>query len=646
MRPIDDDGFPIDDDPPAGPDKPVVLALAVTSPPSGTTLTGASNGVTLVVTGTARVRSGLGAIDRVEVQVGNGPVRQAVALTPHFATWTATETIAMGGTYNVTVRAHHPGDVVKEVTFPVTAVITPDPPVPDTTPPTVAISSPAPGASLVADGSGALTIEIAGTAADIGQPASGIAQVEVTVNGQAVAVTPLLPDWSRWSASGTLVGMGQHGVTARVVDHAGLAMEATADLFVVDRPIEPPVVERLLLVEKCQLSSYLGAYGAGRTIKTISLLPGEKTKVSVKTYKRTSTTATEASSILDSYTHESQDDFEKTLQQEQTNKQASDESFKWHADAQASGGWGCFSASVSAGAGGGSNASREELAKNVANAVNKHAAKASSKRDVEINDSREDKAETGDEFSSESTVENINLSRTLNFVFRQMNQEFVTVLHLVDVRVAHVRGDLVPDADGTQHIRYTYREVTLSQLDGLLERVIAEPFRPEVRKSVLEVLSTIFDHEDVQHSMVEERVLKSADGTPMPNASYLRVPRGKVSEYVDPATGTKLTVPGVILATTKNVVRTDGVLCDALLGQGAALDHYSQGLQDAVVESKSLDNAAALAEVEQKKLAAQLVAAGDATKVALYRDAYVPPPQPVIVGAPTTGGSNGNVPVH
>src|SRR3712207_8730267 len=30
----------------------------------------------------------------------------------------------------------------------------------------------------------------------------------------------------------------------------------------------------------------------------------------------------------------------------------------------------------------------------------------------------------------------INVSRTLNFVFRQMNQEFITVLHLVDVRVA------------------------------------------------------------------------------------------------------------------------------------------------------------------------------------------------------------------
>ena len=52
-------------------------------------------------------------------------------------------------------------------------------------------------------------------------------------------------------------------------------------------------------------------------------------------------------------------------------------------------------------------------------------------------------------------IENINVGRTLNFVFRQMNQEFITILHLVDVRVAYFNGD--PD--------YT-REVTLPQLDS------------------------------------------------------------------------------------------------------------------------------------------------------------------------------------
>ena len=190
-------------------------------------------------------------------------------------------------------------------------------------------------------------------------------------------------------------------------------------------------------------------------------------------------------------------------------------------------------------------------------------------------------------------------------------------------------------------------EVTLSQLDGLLERVIVESRRDDVRKSVLEVLSTVFDHEDVQHSMVEERVLRDAGGAPLPNASYLRVPRGKVTDYEDPATGTKLKVPGVILAVAKNVVRTDGVLCDALLGQGAALDRYSQGLQDAVVEAKNVENAAALAAVEQKQLAARLVDAGDAAKVGLYRDAYVPPAAPVVlapVPAPAPA-ANGNVPV-
>ena len=44
----------------------------------------------------------------------------------------------------------------------------------------------------------------------------------------------------------------------------------------------------------------------------------------------------------------------------------------------------------------------------------------------------------------EREIENINLSRTLNFVFRQMNQKFVTMLHLTDVRVAFFNGDGAP----------------------------------------------------------------------------------------------------------------------------------------------------------------------------------------------------------
>lgn len=44
------------------------------------------------------------------------------------------------------------------------------------------------------------------------------------------------------------------------------------------------------IVEEYTTCSYLGDYGAGRTIKTFSLLPGEKTTITVRTYKEKTTT--------------------------------------------------------------------------------------------------------------------------------------------------------------------------------------------------------------------------------------------------------------------------------------------------------------------------------------------------------------------
>jgi hypothetical protein len=193
---------------------------------------------------------------------------------------------------------------------------------------------------------------------------------------------------------------------------------------------------RIYLIETYRLSSFLGSYGAGQVAKTFTLLPGEKTRISVKTFTKTEQQRKSASSILDSSTEESADEFEPSLQEETSNTDACQETFEYHAEAEANASWGFGSAKVSGGVKGGTNAAREEFAKNVSNSVNKHAAKASAKRDIQINTSYEVKEETGEETSIEREIENINLSRSLNFVFRQMNQEFISPLHLVDVRVA------------------------------------------------------------------------------------------------------------------------------------------------------------------------------------------------------------------
>ena len=242
-------------------------------------------------------------------------------------------------------------------------------------------------------------------------------------------------------------------------------------------PIKPPELRpRLVLVETYKLSTFLGSYGAGRTLKTFSLLPGEKTKISVKTYHKTETSSKEASSILDSFTKESSDDFEKSVSSENSSKQNDSESFEYHAEAEASASWGWGDAKVSGDVKGSSNSSREEFAKNTQNATSKHANKASAKRDVQINTSSEVTEQQGEETEIVRELENINVSRTLNFVFRQMNQEFITLLHLTDIRVAYFNGE-----------GKSKKEFTLPELDQLIDEFIIKDAlkRKKIKDSIL-----------------------------------------------------------------------------------------------------------------------------------------------------------------
>ena len=333
---------------------------------------------------------------------------------------------------------------------------------------------------------------------------------------------------------------------------------------------EPPAPDpRLYVVETYGLSSFLGSYGAGRTLKTFTLLPGEKTKISVKTFTKRETDAKTASSILDSFSEESADDFETSVQDEQSDKESYQKSFEYHAEAEASASWGWGSAKVSGGVKGGTNRAREEFSKNVSSATEKHAAKASAKRDVQINTSYEVKEETGEETSIERELQNINLSRTLNLIFRQMNQQFVTILHLLDVRIAFFNG-----------YAESRMEVPISQLDDLLDSVVVESAekRNEIRDAILAELGNVFDYQDNPHAVIEDRVLPDNTGAPLGDR-YHRVRRDIISQYQDPATGFGVDVPGIILGATTSVLRTEGVIVEALLGQGEALDEYAKELQ-------------------------------------------------------------------
>lgn len=387
-----------------------------------------------------------------------------------------------------------------------------------------------------------------------------------------------------------------------------------------------PVVKHpeIVLIETYRMSSFLGQYGAGRTLKTFSLLPGEKTTISVKTFRRSEQAAKSASSVLDSFTKESADDFETSVQQEQSDKRAEQKSFEYHAEAEASASWGWGSAKVSGGVKGGTASQREQFAKNVSNALNKHSAKASSKRDVQIETSNEVRQEEGEETSITRELQNINVGRTLNFVFRQMNQEHITLVHLVDVRVAYWTGQ----AESVD-------EVPLSKLDVLLEKYVKQNKRKDLTDMIIEQLSTILDHKDqvVNPPFIEKKALSAND-------FYWRVRKDMTSTYQD-ETGNKFTVPGVIVAANKIVMRTEGIIVDALLGQGNALDDYSQGLQQAAVKQRELVNAAALARLDQEALAREIVKNKDNDKAKIFRQVFadsVALPGKISISAADDGG--------
>lgn len=398
-------------------------------------------------------------------------------------------------------------------------------------------------------------------------------------------------------------------------------------------PKPPAIRPRIVLIETNRLSTYSGAYGAGKTLKTFSLLPGEKTRISIKTYHRTEELSKQASSILDSFTKESSADFESSVASENSFKQNKSENFEYHAEAEASASWGFGKAKVSGGVKGGTNSSREEFAKNIQSATSKHANKASAKRDVQVNTSSEVKTESGEETEIVREIENINVSRTLNFVFRQMNQEFITIHHLTDIRLGFFNGD--PKAKA---------EYTLPELDSMLEEYIKPEKIAAVKTAILNQILEIRDFKDNQPFGLTElgekpkdkdgnetdqyfirekhyKKLDDANNIVEVEPCYYQFAKDLYSKFTD-HNEREILVPGIILSVNKNVLRTDGVIVDSILGQGDALDSYSKSLQKEDIQTKSLNNDKQRIENEKGDLALSIIRDKCTEKAKIYSELF------------------------
>lgn len=370
------------------------------------------------------------------------------------------------------------------------------------------------------------------------------------------------------------------------------------------RPLPPEPQPQLALVERYEISNFLGDYGAGRTLKTFSLFPGEKTTISLRTYKESERKRKRASSIFEGSSKESSVEFERSLRQETKTSTKKKEKSSWNASGEAEFDIGIFSAGGGGGGGGSTNKVRKHTAKSVKNATTKHASKSSSERKIEVDTESSSTEKTERERTVEREIENINVSRTLNLVFRQMNQQYLTLFHLVDVRVAFSNG--YPGS---------YREVPLYAIDDLLEEVVTEDERDEVKDRVLGELQHVYDYQDELHTDFVTEVERD-------EYSYWQVNDDKTTTYRDEATGLEKKVPGIVLSATTNTIRTDGVVVDSLLGQGEALDSYSRGLQTETVRQRDLKNDLLRTKVERNQLRAQLVENGDEAAAELFETVF------------------------
>ncbi len=349
---------------------------------------------------------------------------------------------------------------------------------------------------------------------------------------------------------------------------------------------------RLFIVEVYGISSFLGDYGLGRTVKTFTLFPGEQATISLKTWRSSKENISEGASIIDSYQSEAKTKFGNAVMAETTDKSTQSSKENWHVEAQASASFGFGSASISGGGGGEYQSGREEFAKRVGETTQEHANQASAARETQITSKSERTEETGEESYIERTIRNVNVRRTLNFVFRELNQEYSTLIHLRDIRIAFSNGN-----DGV------WREVPVSGLRGLLEEVLVPSRINEIATSILKRIAVVFDHTDTPISILQRVELDASEqrfansypqdvgigaNIPPPDGGqfrYYRFKRGELGQA-----GQKNKVPGVVLQKRTIVMRTDSVFVEALLGQADALDSYAMQIQVAAADAKTLEN--------------------------------------------------------
>lgn len=358
-------------------------------------------------------------------------------------------------------------------------------------------------------------------------------------------------------------------------------LRGTARLNFIKKPSSPQ--PRIYIIEEHRINNFLGEYGAGKVANTFTLLPGEKTSITIRTFKNKTTTQALSHSLMEQVSEEVVDEFESLLQSEKGFEQGSNEVTSHNAGGEISASYSGLLFGVSGSAyydfATSTEAVRSSMVNTLNSALDKQTSRTNSQREVNVNTTTTENLTVENEETIVRNLENVNYSRVLNFVFRQMQQEYVTVTSLTNIKVLFTNG---------------YPEsmiiVDLERLDELLGAVINASDRASVKEKIINEYCHIFDYQGTAVSFLENITNSRTPcigSSPIPS-DYWKVKKQESTFDLFPTLQAK--VPGVITSINRRTLRTDHVICDALLGQADALDCYNMTRQDAEATKATLEN--------------------------------------------------------
>jgi hypothetical protein len=354
----------------------------------------------------------------------------------------------------------------------------------------------------------------------------------------------------------------------------------------------------LALVETYEVSAFLGDYGLGRTLQTYSLLPGERSQISVQTWRSDQASRDDSTSVFDSSDTAAQTRFGNQLSQQSGSAFQDQGGWAVSVATKASGGinLGLVSAGASVEAGFAANhqEARQSFASSVSQASSEHAAQVNNSRSQAVSSTEASTQDSGSSGQTVREISNTNLRRVLNFVFRELNQTYQVVTALRSVKVAFYNGN-PGSADVAEQ----------SDLSRLVAKWVVPASQDTAARAILALTAQCIDDTGTPQPMLEVGTRRSGlftgwesatladDGTlvctdpPLEPTLLWRTKRGPIGQMNSQDEPLPQQANGVVVARTEIVLRTDNVVVEALLGRADALDPYAAALQSLDLQARA-----------------------------------------------------------